>query len=82
MTKLRITSGPNTTATVELDGADVSRAVCGLTLTMKPGHLPTAVLEVPLLDVSAGTGELNVHIPDEARDLLLKLGWTPPGEGG
>jgi hypothetical protein len=79
---LRITSEARTMAKIELDGTDVSNAVKGLTLTMKPGQLPTAVLEIPVVDLSSEPGEANVHISDATRDLLVQIGWTPPTEGG
>jgi len=81
VTALRITGGPHASASIEINGTDVSRAVRGLTLTMKVGRLPTVVLEVPVLQgLSAEAGEVDVRIPDETRELLLKLGWTAPEE--
>lgn len=77
MSALRIISASRTMATVELDGVDVSKAVCGLTMKMKAGHLPNVVLEVLVLDLSTES-EADARIPDETRELLLKLGWTPP----
>lgn len=81
MSSLRITGGTHTSATLELDGTDISNATKGLTLTMRAGHLPVAVLEVPVTDLSTET-QADVRISDEVCELLVGLGWTPPGEGG
>lgn len=64
--------------TVELDGRDVSRYLRGAIVRLDAGHLPTVTLDVVVHDLSAETAETHVVIPDETRELLTRLGWTPP----
>lgn len=55
-----------------------TQALRGLTLTAGAGELPALLLEVALIDVTKVGGELEILIPDETRETLLALGWTPP----
>lgn len=66
--------------TVELDGEDVTAALAGLSLTLSAEHRPTAVLNVLLRHTDTEVENPTVVIPDETRDLLVRLGWTPPAE--
>ena len=60
---------------VELDGHDVSNALRGLTLEINAGDMPTATLRVVAEEVRA-------YLPDATKELLVRLGWTPPTEEG
>ena len=76
---LRISSnGP--TSSVHLDDQDISAALRGLTLRLNPGDMPQARLDVVALDVSTYSDDVQVYLPDATRDLLVRLGWTPPAE--
>ena len=64
---------------VHLDGHDISNALAGVSLHMKSGHLPTAVLDVYVHEMPTGdVREAHVDLPPATRDLLVRLGWTPP----
>lgn len=78
MSKLRIETNPDRAgAVVELDGLSIARSLTGLTLEMAYGTPPTATLQLIGLMPSLST-EVDVQLHPETRDLLLKLGWTPP----
>lgn len=66
-------------AVIELDGQDISNAVGRVSVEMRAGDIPRAVLYVSV-GTTADLGEVTAHIPAEAHDLLVKLGWTPPEE--
>lgn len=78
--RLEITSrgvvGP--ASTVQLDGVDISNALRGLRLNMAVGDVASAELDVMVVETTAVDIEATAHIPPEARDLLIRLGWTPP----
>ncbi|MFG2269128.1 hypothetical protein ACGFNY_05060 [Streptomyces chartreusis] len=76
---LRI-SGPGHTSQVELSGHDISHALTGVTLRLDAGSVPTATLEVALWEVPTELDAVQVKVPDETRELLVRLGWTPPAE--
>jgi hypothetical protein len=65
---------------VELDGHDIANAILGLTVAFKGGEMPTASLDLVLDEIPTETEDVRVHLPDETRDLLVRLGWTPPAE--
>ena len=67
---------------VELDGVNVADSLTSLTLRLEADCLPTAVLDIMLLDVSTMSEDPAYLIPAATRDLLVALGWTPPeGDG-
>lgn len=69
------------TAEVLLNGHDIASALTDLTLTMGVGNVPTAKLRLLLIDTTEfQDAETQILIPDATRDLLVTLGWTPPGE--
>lgn len=72
-------SGPGS-ATIEIDGQDVSDAVRGFTLDGKVGHRHQLALDLRV-DVGEANGQADVHIPPETAALLVDLGWTPPDDG-
>ena len=65
---------------VELDGQDIVSALTGLSLHIGVDQRPTAVLEVLLHDVDTELENPRVIVPETTRDLLVRLGWTPPVE--
>jgi hypothetical protein len=65
---------------VELDGHDIANSVLGVTVAFKGGEMPAATLDLVLDEIPTDTDEVRVHLPDETRDLLVRLGWTPPAE--
>ncbi len=64
----------------ELDGVDISNSILGLTVTFKGGEMPAATLDVVLDEIPTETDEVCVRLPQDTRDLLVRLGWTPPAE--
>lgn len=73
-------SGPGHASRVELSGHDISHALTGVTLRLDAGSVPTATLELALWEVPAELDAVEVKVPDETKDLLVRLGWTPPAE--
>lgn len=72
------TTGP-TSAQVLIDGHDIAHGVTGLTLTMGVAQVPTVTLDLAILDATEIQDvQARVLIPDATRDLLTRLGWTPP----
>ena len=65
---------------VELDGQDIANSILGLTVTFKGGESPAAALDLVLDEIPTETDDVRVHLPDETRALLVRLGWTPPAE--
>ncbi len=71
------TVGPR--ANIRLDGHDVSNGVRAYQVIHdSPAHLPRLTLD-PLVTESQIGGEMQVYVRPEARELLIRLGWTPPG---
>jgi hypothetical protein len=77
--KLRISGSGGPGATVELDGQDIANVLTGLTLRLGVGEMPTATLDLVVHDFGA-EADVRFVVPDECRDLLVRLGWTPPAE--
>ncbi|MCX4703874.1 hypothetical protein [Streptomyces sp. NBC_01373] len=65
---------------VELDGQDVAKALTGLSLRLDGGPVVTAVLDVVAEEIPNDLGEVRAWLPDATKDLLVRLGWTPPAE--
>lgn len=66
--------------TVEIDGTDISHTVQDVTLTARPGQLPTLRLDLVVYTAEVD-GEAVVSVPEETAAALVALGWTPPSEG-
>lgn len=77
--KIRI-SAHGHTGTVELDGQDISHAVQDVAVKMHAGDTPQVTLGLALHALDESDLDAEVRIPDATRDLLVSLGWTPPGE--
>lgn len=65
---------------VELDGVDISRALIGLSLNIKGGEMPTVTLDVIAEELPTQLDEIRAYLPDATKELLVRLGWTPPAE--
>ncbi|HEX2657846.1 MAG TPA: hypothetical protein VHU40_06225 [Polyangia bacterium] len=78
---LRITgTGLPGGTTVELDGEDVTGALTGLSLQVGVGCRPTATLGLNVRDLSTEVENPRIVMTEKTRDLLARLGWTPPAE--
>jgi hypothetical protein len=68
-------------ARIEVNGHDISNAVSGMDLRLRPGEIPELNLDLRVLDVSSvDSAEVEVFIPSQVHDALVKLGWSPPQE--
>jgi len=65
---------------VELDGVDISRSLIGLSLNVRAGDMPSVVLDVIAEEIPTELDEVRAYLPDATKDLLVRLGWTPPAE--
>jgi hypothetical protein len=65
---------------VELDGHDIARALAGLTVRLTGDPIATATLDVIAEELPEEIGEVKAYLPDATKDLLVRLGWTPPTE--
>ncbi|WP_199572741.1 hypothetical protein [Streptomyces murinus] len=65
---------------VELDGVDIAPVVTRLTLHVGVDNVPTAVVDVVLHELDMELETPRVIVPETTRDLLVRLGWTPPAE--
>ncbi|MFL6141593.1 MAG: hypothetical protein ACJ72N_06960 [Labedaea sp.] len=78
--KIRIQTD-GTLGHVEFDGVDISNAIDGLRFEHHAGRLPRVELRPIVVELDAALhGAGKVFIPDETRQLLTQLGWTPPAE--
>lgn len=65
---------------VYIDGVDVSSCFNNVTVSSPLRDVVTATLDIPVAEVEFA-GVTNLVIPnDDARDLLIQYGWTPPVE--
>lgn len=67
---------------IKLNGEEIQRSLSGLTIRGDASD-PTFDVELRVRvfeDLRFETQWANVTIPNETRDLLIKLGWTPPAE--
>lgn len=66
-------------AAVELDGVDIADCITGVDLRFRVDDIPCATLNLLLVDVTPVDSEdVEVLIDEKTRDLLVRLGWTPP----
>jgi hypothetical protein len=64
-----------------LNGEEIQNAVQGLWIRGEPGQPFDVELSIPVFEFFRFESvEADVHVEDSARDLLIKLGWTPPKE--
>jgi len=74
----RLPDGPGWV--IELDGHDIARALTGVSLRVDGGPVVTAVLDVVAEEIPNDLGEVRAWLPDATKELLVRLGWTPPAE--
>lgn len=65
---------------VSLDGAEIQNELRGLRLHMAADRITTVELDVSVVDMTEVDTEVKAFIPAGTRDLLIKIGWTPPAE--
>jgi hypothetical protein len=64
---------------IKLNGEEIQNAVQGLQVTGTPGASFDVELDLAIFETFRFESEdAAVHVSDGARDLLIKLGWTPP----
>lgn len=78
--RFELIGGPGTYR-VLLDGEDIAPAVRAVTVEATGrDELPRVALDLAIVELgTVSLPEASVYIPDATRDLLVKLGWTPPG---
>lgn len=65
---------------VKLNGEEIQNSVRGLTIWGDPARPFEVELKVHVFETFRfESEEAKVFVSDDARDLLIKLGWTPPG---
>lgn len=82
MSKLEITgTGLPGGTVIRLDGHDITQVMRELTLNVGAGVVPSLDLTIPVFEgMRLGLEEVQVYLPDETRELLVRIGWTPPEE--
>ena len=87
--KLTLSGGPDAPYTVVLDGQDLSNGIRRLTIDVDAAtrreEYPQVVAELAVSTVEIATlgvegSRFEVSMPDEAREALIALGWTPPAD--
>lgn len=64
---------------VVVDGVDIGAACTSLTLHAAADGAPTLTIHLALFRTTVA-GHATIQVPDQVRDTLIHLGWTPPGE--
>ncbi|MEV4093791.1 hypothetical protein [Streptosporangium saharense] len=79
--KLSITGMPyRTDYRLELDGHNVAHGLRRAVLDLDPSRVPTLELEIRVHEIERlDAEEVQVLLPEATRDLLTRIGWTPPG---
>jgi hypothetical protein len=78
---LRIAKSPDRGGwIVELDGHDIARALVGMTVRLTGDPVASVTLDVIAEALPAELGEVKAYLPDATKELLVRLGWTPPVE--
>lgn len=65
---------------LDLDGHSVLNAARSMTITCDPDDLPTVEIELrcEAYRMHSDRTRVELFMPDEVRDLLVRRGWTPP----
>lgn len=63
---------------IVIDGHDVANSTRGFVLCSRAGDVTVLELDLLLIDRTKLNAEVDVVVPAETRDILIKLGWTPP----
>lgn len=68
---------------VKLDGKSISDQVRSISITAKPGELPTVVLDLLVFEIESDLeeGVSQIQVTQGTADLLQRYGWTPPPSG-
>ena len=79
--KLTITDGwEPSKKNVELDGRNINKAIRSYTIYGDARGAPEVTLEIAATEVAIEAASARIHLTQEARDLLIRFGWTPPEE--
>lgn len=78
MTDIEIAVGPDGTATLTLDGEDISRAVLLEPIEIDPRSLTATVTLAAMRSVTLSDGTLVLRMEPEHCAALVAAGWTPP----
>lgn len=76
--RVRIRSGETTS--VEINGEDISASLVGLRLDMGVDQLPVVHLDIVGADPEVDLEVAEAIVNDRCREVLDKLGWTPPAD--
>lgn len=63
---------------IKLNGEDVSGSVVGYDVSARVGEVNCMMLEVRIDEIYVD-GEARVVLPQGTEEVLINLGWTPPG---
>ena len=75
--RIRIDTQTGATTVVEVNGLDIASAVTGADIRLEAGRFPEVRLELAVV-TSIYFNRVEISIPDETRQALIQLGWTPP----
>lgn len=75
--KLKISGHPGNYR-VHLDDHDISTSLRGLSFAVNEQEWPRVTLDVIVWDLQETELDVIASVPDDTRDLLIRLGWTPP----
>lgn len=80
--KLTLSGGP-LPYTVTLDGQDLSKGIRRLAIDVASDNWPRVKAElvihaIEVTELGVKDSHFEVSMPDEAREALIALGWTPP----
>lgn len=83
MSKLELRSNQDGSWSVRLDGQEISDAILAISIDAAYGdHAARVRLDLPIVEGTFLSEDASVHIPPATADLLVRLGWTPPNQGG
>lgn len=67
---------------ITIDGTQMpTHRLTGLSLQADVDDIPRLTLDIVALKTTEISGQMQIVIPDETRELLTTLGWTPPTDG-
>ena len=80
MSHVEISTGADLKTVVKLDGHDISAGLRGYEITHEaPDKQPLVMLHPAVFELVHADVEGQAYIAPAAVDLLIGLGWTPPG---
>ncbi len=81
MTHLHVTGIGAGRYKVELDGHDIAHGLRSLSIDLDGERPPQVTAELNVFEVrELALDDVRVSIPDATRELLVRLGWTPPSD--